>query len=461
VEAAIEAGLRQPIASLFASFDKTPVASASIAQVHRATTLDGQSVAVKVQRPGIGKQVEQDIDLLSTLAQLAENIIEESGMVTPRGVVQEFESALLGELDFRREARMLTRFAANCAGKERSYVVPDVYADLSCGTILTMSFVTGTRLNALRDTHDKKAIAFNIVQCAFDQLFVDGLFHADPHPGNCFVLDDNRLALIDFGAVGQISYAMRETLIVLVLSVGMSDADAVARLLYRIGIPDERISLHRLRDACASLFADRFKDRASVASLDAAEILGELFELAARFRVRIPSEYALVGRASVTVEGIIRQLDPKLEILDNVKPIMRRLVEEQFTLPDFGQSTLKNLLRARDVVRELPTTLSQILMDLENGKLRIEIDNPSLQAIARNIDTLGLVIFMGLIAGGLVTGSLFILARYDLELWGFPLVPTLGLYAASMLFGTALGRYFLAPRIRKISLSRWLRRRRR
>jgi ubiquinone biosynthesis protein len=461
VETAIVAGLGQPIDALFASFETTPLASASIAQVHRATTRSGQSVAVKVQRPGIRAQVERDVDLLSTLAQLAENIIEESGMVTPRGVVSEFESALLGELDFCHEARMLLRFRDNLVGKSRTYVVPEVHTALSCETILTMDFIRGTRLSALKPSHDKKAIALNIVQAAFDQLFVDGLFHADPHPGNWFVLDDNRLALIDFGSVGQISYAMRETLVVLVLSVGMGDADAVARLLYRIGIPDERISLHNLRDACASLFADRLSNRANYASLDAAELLGELFELAGRFRVRIPSEYALVGRASVTVEGIIRQLDPKLEVLDNLKPIMRRLLEEQFTLPNLGNSTLKNLLRARDVVRELPTTLSQILMDLEYGKLRIEVEKAHLAAIARNIDTLGLVIFMGIIAGGLVTGSLFILARYDLEMWGLPLVPTLGLYAASMLFGTALGRYFLAPRLRKLSLARWLRRRRR
>jgi ubiquinone biosynthesis protein len=461
VEQAIERGLGKPVLELFASFDETPLASASIAQVHRAVTRDGQAVAVKVQRQGIRQQVESDLDLLSLLAQLADNIIEESGMVTPRGVVAEFESALLGELDFGREARMLQRFRANLQDRQRSYVVPEVFGSLSCQTVLTMSFMQGTPLRAIGAAHDKKAIVQNIVQAAYDQLFVDGLFHADPHPGNCFILPDNRLALIDFGSVGEISYAMRETLVVLVLSVGMGDADAVARLLYRVGLPDERVSLHKLRDACASLLADRLRDRKSVAGLDAAELLGELFALAAQFRVRIPSEYALVGRASVTVEGIIRQLDPQLEVLDHVRPMLRRLLDEQFSLPNLGSSALKNLLRARDVAREMPITLSQIMMDLENGKLRIEIENSQLAAIARNIDTLGLVIFTGLIAGGLTTGSLFLLARYDLEMWGLPLVPTLGLYAASMLFGTALGRYFLSPRLRKLSVARWLRRRRR
>lgn len=143
------------------------------------------------------------------------------------------------------------------------------------------------------------------------------------------------------------------------------------------------------------------------------------------------------------------------------KPIIRRLIEEQFTLPELGDSTVKNLLRARDVVRELPITLSQILMDLENGKLRIQVDNAKLDTIARNIDALGVIIFMGLVAGGLVTGSLFILARYDFVLWGLPVVPTVALYVASIMFGAALGRAFLSPRLRKISVSRWLSRRRR
>ena len=203
------------------------------------------------------------------------------------------------------------------------------------------------------------------------------------------------------------------------------------------------------------------RDRESIANIEAAQLLSELFDLAARFRVRIPSEYALIGRASVSVEGVIRQLDPELEVLNEAKPIVKRLIEEQFSLPDFGDSTVKNLLRARDIVRELPITMSQILMDLENGKLRIQVENQKLDTIARNIDTLGLVIFMGLVAGGLVTGSLFILARYDFVMWGLPIVATRALYLASVLFGTALGRYLLAPRMRKISVSRWLARRRR
>ena len=324
-----------------------------------------------------------------------------------------------------------------------------------------MSFVEGDKIGALGGGRDGPKIAHHVVLAAFEQLFVDGLFHADPHPGNWFVLADDRLALIDFGATGSLSFAMREALVVLVLSIGTRDADATARLLYRQGVAEERVSLHQLRDACASLFDRTMRDAKTFAQVAPSELLRELFEIAARFRLRLPAEYALVARASMTIEGIIRQLDPELTVLARVKPLMRRLIEERFSLPTLQDTTLKNLLRARDLARDLPTTASQILMDLESGRLRLQVENAKLDQIARNLDTQGLVIFAGLVACGLISGSMFILARYEWAVLGLPVLPIVALYLASLLFSGAVGRHVLAPRLRKISLARWAARRRR
>ncbi len=459
---AVELGLGRPAAELFAEFDTEPVASASIAQVHRAVTRGGDEVAVKVQRLGARDSMLEDLDLLRYLAEIIEAIVEESGLAPPAAIVEEFESAFLAELDFVREARMIQRFGAMAESKQDSwYVVPRVYEGLCSRTVLTMEYLRGTRIADLGPDRDKKAIARNMVRGAFDQIFVDGLFHADPHPGNAFVLDDNRLALLDFGCVGEISYAMRETLVVVVIAIGQRDADTVTRLLYRVGIPDQRVSLHRLRDACASLFDKYLRDRTTLANVEAAQLLKELFELAARFKIKIPAEYALIARASVVVEGVIRDLDPDLEVLEAAGPFIKRLVEEQFVVPELGDAALTGMLRARGFLQELPLTASQILMDLETGKLQVQVENPKIDTIARNIDAHGVTVFMGMVACGLITGSFYLLRDYDIELWGIPVIPALGLYLASVLFGGAFGRYLLAPRVRKLSLGRWLSRRRR
>lgn len=460
IEAQVQASLGRPIAELFAEFEEKPLASASIAQVHRAKTHQGDVVAVKVQRPGIREKIEQDLDLLHFLAQLCESIIAESGMVTPRAVVDEFEQALLQELDFAREARMLTQFAAHAAEAHRTYVVPQVYSELSHRHVLTMAYFEGKPLGDVAPGFEGQRVAKLMVRACFDQLFIDGMFHADPHPGNCLVLPDGRLGLLDLGAVGHISFAMRETLVVLVLSIGTRDADAIARLLYRVGIPKARVNLHSLRDACASLLNERLKDRQTFIQSDAAGILQALFALAAQFGVRIPSEYALIGRAAMTVEGTLRRIDPEFTVIDEAKPMLRELLEKQFTLNDLGQGALRNLIRARDVARELPMAVSQIVMDLETGKLRLQIENDALSAIARNIDTLGVVVFMGLVAGALVAGALVMLAFSPKAFVHGPLIPILALYLASMLFGTALGRYLLAPRLRKFSVSKFFKGRR-
>jgi ubiquinone biosynthesis protein len=340
-------------------------------------------------------------------------------------------------------------------------VVPRVYDELSAGTVLTMEFVRGRRFSELTNPAERRAVAANIARASFEQLFQDGLFHADPHPGNAFILPDARIALIDFGSVGEISYAMREALVVLVVAVGLRDADSAARLLYRVGVPDAQVSLYRLRDACASLFDKYLGDRAVIANVEAAQLLRELFDLAARHRIRIPSEYALVGRASITVEGIIRQLDPELDVLDVVKPFVKKLVDEQLALSELGDVAMRNLVRARSLMRDLPLAASQVLMDLEAGKLRLQVDNPKLDTIAKNIDALGVIVFMGLVACGLIVGSLVYLSRYEYSMFGIPVLPSVGLYLASMLFGSALGRYLLTPRLRKLSVGRWLARRRR
>src|SRR3989440_12152668 len=249
----IEQGLGQPSAELFAHIDPEPLASASIAQVHRARVSDGESVVVKVQRPGIEEQIRSDTDLLFYLARFLEGVIEETGIYTPTGIVSEFRQAMLVELDFENEARNIEEFARNHA--DRPYVViPELYGDLSSRTVITLQELRGVKLKTVLESGqsagiDRQQLARHVLEASFQQLFKDGLFHRDPHPGNIIVMEGNRIGLLDFGLVGRLTKQMQESMIVLVLAISLRDPDTVARLLYKVGVPDQRINLHHFRQA--------------------------------------------------------------------------------------------------------------------------------------------------------------------------------------------------------------------
>src|SRR5947209_6968351 len=230
----IEQGLGRPSAELFAHIDPEPLASASIAQVHRARVSDGESVVVKVQRPGIEEQIRSDTDLLFYLARFLEGVIEETGIYTPTGIVTEFRDAMLLELDFENEARNIEEFAHNHA--DRPYVViPKLYRDLSSRTVITLQELKGVKLKTALESGqsagiDRQQLARHVLEASFQQLFKDGLFHGDPHPGNIIVMEGNRIGLLDFGLVGRLTKQMQESMIVLVLAISLRDPDTVARL---------------------------------------------------------------------------------------------------------------------------------------------------------------------------------------------------------------------------------------
>src|SRR5205814_4125571 len=242
-------GLGKPATELFASIDPEPMASASIAQVHRARTQAGDDVVIKVQRPGIEEQIRSDTDLLFYLARFLEGVSEETGIYTPTGIVSEFRQAMLVELDFENEANNIEEFSKTHEGRD-FVVIPQVVHTHSSRTVLTLQELVGVKLKTVLEGGDaegidRKTLARRILDASFHQLFTDGLFHGDPHPGNVIVLPGNRLGLLDFGLVGRLTKGMQEAIILPVLAISLRDPDTVAPRLYKVGIPDERIHPHQ------------------------------------------------------------------------------------------------------------------------------------------------------------------------------------------------------------------------
>jgi ubiquinone biosynthesis protein len=453
----IEKGLGKPAQQLFASIDPAPMASASIAQVHRARLASGEDVVVKVQRPCIEEQIRSDTDLLFYLARFLEGVIEETGIYTPTGIVSEFRSAMLLELDFDNEARNIEQFAKNHAGRP-TVVIPRLYRELSSRTVITLQELKGVKLKQILDNPasvDRKQLAHHILDASFHQLFTDGLFHGDPHPGNVMVLEGNRIGLLDFGLVGRLTRGMQESIILLVLAISLKDPDTVARLLYKVGVPDERINLHQFRQDIHDIL-ERYLGLKLV-EVDSGVLMKELVDLAMKYKIKIPKEYAVLSKASATTEGIIRQLDPELDITEVALPYAKQLLFDRYNPTSMSGGFLRILLQLQGFLQDTPQQLAQILMDLEGGKFNVTVRNEELVRLNTNVKALGLLLFGGMIASALIVGAFSLVGRNAESATNtvWPIPALVGLALAAMLFGAAVSWTLISGRLKKISVRRF------
>jgi len=450
VRRALEHGLGQPIEAVFSTLEPEPLASASIAQVHRARTHEGEEVVVKVQRPGIRSRIESDLALLYYLAKLLEAVIEETGVYTPTAVIEEFDRTIHEELDFEHEAANARAMRAANQGREQ-VVVPRVHDALSSSQVLTLDYVEGTRLNDVTAAggFDCEAIARRIIESAFRQLFEDGLFHGDPHPGNILVLPGNRLALLDFGLVGRLTRTQQELLVTLIVAVALRDPESMARVLDKVGGPDARAPAGALRADIGTIL-DRYLGL-RLDQIRTATLLGDLLDLAVRHKIRVPKEYAVLAKAAMTVEGIIRRLYPTLDILEVGLPYARELLLARFRPDDASGTFMRSLLRLQGLAEDVPHQLSQILADLEGGKLRVNVRSTDVERVGEQLRSVGTLVFLGLIAGALTVGGLLVAALRPSPLPG---LVVLAVAAAVAAFALTL---HLAPfRLRKIALRRFI-----
>ncbi|OFX20471.1 MAG: ABC transporter [Anaeromyxobacter sp. RBG_16_69_14] len=453
----IERGLGRPVEVCFAELEEVPLASASIAQVHRARTHAGEQVVVKVQRPRIRQCVEADLSILHQVARLVEAVVEETGVYTPTGIAEEFDRAIHEELDFGNEAQNARAMAE--AAKDRPFqVIPRVVHDLSSRTILTLEYIEGVKVSDVTPQagYDLEQVAKNIIEAAFRQLFEDGLFHGDPHPGNVLVLPGNRIALLDFGLVGRLTRPMQEALVTLIMATSLRDPDTVARVLNRIGVPEERTPITAFRADIGAIL-DRYLGL-KLEDIRTSTLLRDLLDLALKHKIRVPKEYAVLSKASIAVEGIIRKLYPKLDILEIGLPYAKELLFARFNPSDVSGTLMKSLLKLQTLAEDVPAQLQQILFDLESGKFRVNVRSEELSRIAVNVRTLGLTSFLGLVASGLTIGGFVVFAR-DFAGWrGLPFLGGAALAVAGMLFGLGLALYLLSAPRRKIKLRRFLKR---
>ncbi|MCA9530802.1 MAG: AarF/ABC1/UbiB kinase family protein [Myxococcales bacterium] len=373
-------GLGEPLEVLFAQFDETPLATASIAQTHLATTHDGDRVVVKVQRPGIAPILKGDVDLLYLGAQVLEASIDEMRLVGPAAIVEEFERGLMEELNFQTELSNLM-IARQNLDPERRMIAPRPHPELSCRTVLTMDFFEGRSVRKLeRESPLAKLVVEEVLHAAFKQVFVDGFFHADPHAGNLLVNDEGVCCMIDLGLVGRLDADQRADIVTLILATIAGESSTIARVLLKMGTPTQRVNLAELRAEI-----DRVRRTYLVVeSLDDVDSAGfaQAFAAAAqRFRIRLAPEYALLVKAATTIEGLIRHLDPHVDLVGIGRPYAERIMAERMNPKTLLREIIGEAGGVGALLRGLPAQLDQILHDVETGNLQFRAVTPTLDGL--------------------------------------------------------------------------------
>ncbi len=421
----IEEELRAPMDSVFRSFEELPVASASIAQVHIAILLDGREVAVKVQRPGIEKTLRSDLHILYTLARLVEGQVAIPGLYTPVEIVQEFETALAGELDFLQEARAAARFRASHQGVA-GIAVPVIHRDLCTRRMLVMERMTGKRLNAIESgSPEGRAAMRRLIESWYLQLFEHGFFHGDPHPGNLMVQDDGTLVFLDFGLTGTLTGEMQDVMTSVFTGLVFKDAESVALAIYRAGATRERVDLKAFRGEVQRMMQKY--EGASLAQLSTASSLTEFIEIAARYRIQLPREFAVIARATSIVDGIAKRLLPDVDIVSEVRPLAQRLVAHRFGPERLGADAFRVLQHAQAAFRDVPTQANQLLLDLERGRIAITAKDPEAEELRMEIRHAAIRISLALCALALLISGTILIAPWAPAPWGVPLLAICGI----------------------------------
>ena len=432
IEEAVESQLGKPMQELFADFNAKPLAAASIGQVHRATTHDGDEVVVKVQRPGISQKIRSDLDLLYYLARVLEATIQEFELYTPTAIVREFEKAILSELDFTQEAANIKEFAANFEEVDE-VGTPRVYDELTNEHILTLEFIEAIKMSDVEGgSEHAQVVLTNLLDAMCKMVMYDGFFHGDPHPGNILVQPDGRLIFIDFGLVGRLSNAQQDDLIYLIISVLTGDVEGISRSLLKMGRPVGRVNLREFKHDIVRI-RDEFM-LSSLKDIDVTRFVQECTKAAQFHRIRLNPNYAILTKAAATIEGIMRALDPQMDIMAVGMPYARQLARDRFSARKVAQTAVQSAIGLSGFLTQVPQQLDQVLTDLEQGNLELRVRHAVLDDIGKLLNTLATRLFLGVIAAGLTVAAALLLRDISYTVLETPVVEILGLVCALQAF---------------------------
>ncbi|MFO7576771.1 MAG: AarF/ABC1/UbiB kinase family protein [Pelovirga sp.] len=439
--AQVHSELGYPVEELFAEFNSAPLATASIAQVHRATLKNGAQVVCKIRRPAIEATIATDVDIMMGMAYLIDKHLPGGDMYDPMGLVKEFRRSILRELDFTREARTIDRFKDNFADDKTVYI-PTVHWDYSSRTVLTMEYVSGIKISdfaALEKAgYDLEVIAHRGADCFLKQVFHHGLFHADPHPGNLHVLPDNVICIFDFGMVGRLDDELKLHLTELLLAVLQRDADRIiSQLLYSGDLNDESNRKNLRRDLAE--FIDEYYDTL-LQDIKVGKLLFDFIQILSHYRIKFPSNLMLLSRALIAMEGLGRQLHPQFNMVEQLQPFTEKIIKERYSPGNIARDTARTFMDYRSLVKNLPKDIKEFINRINRNQFKIELEHRGLERLISDLEKSTNRISFSMVIAALIIGSSIVM-QIDRGpmLMGFPFLGLFGYSVAGFLgFGLAI-----------------------
>jgi len=428
--------LGMPPEQCFANLDPQPLAAASLAQVHPATLADGADVVVKVQRPGIEETIETDLDILFDLARLLQERTPLGELYELPGIVEEFAVTLRGELDFYREGRNADRFRTNFAHEPYLYI-PAVHWDMTTRRVLVLERIHGIKIDdvaALDEAgYDRRQVALHATRIVIKEILEDGFFHADPHPGNFMVLENEAIGAMDFGMVGYLSRRDRTDLIRLYIYAIQLDEEGLVDQLVRMGVAGGRVDREGLQREVGRLL--RKYQGLPLKALRAGEILQEAMPIAFRHHLQLPAELWLVGKTLAMMEGLGLKLHPDFDPFAVSEPYVRRFVL-QMALPDeWGPPLLRSIGEWSALLTLLPRVGSRLLTQAERGELELILRHRGLEQALTRLDRLANRLSLSMLLAALIVGLALLVPAFRLAErggWTMALV-IVGFIVASLL----------------------------
>jgi len=404
VKRVVESELGRPLSRSFRDFEHEPIAAASLAQVHRAKLRNGRSVAVKVQRPDVRKEIADDLETLSRVAHLVDGHTSVGRKYEFCRTLEEFRRALLAEVDFLQEAQHLTVLADNLRSFD-GLVVPEPIESHTTSRVLTMEFVRGTKVTeaAGRERFDGPELAEQLFNAYLQQILVDGMFHADPHPGNVVVTPDGRLALLDVGMVGRIAPALREDLLKLMLAASEGEADSASDIAIKVSEARETFDEAAFRRQMTDLIL-RYRD-APLKEIPVGRVVVDITRIAVENGLRVVPELTIVAKTLLNLDEVARVLDPEFDPNYALRRNAARLIQQRLAQAASPGHVFASVLEAKDFVQELPARANRIMDALAKNDLRFKVEMIDEGSLIDGLQKVANRIALGLVLAALILGA--------------------------------------------------------